>query len=189
MRIQRTLVPLLLLAVSPWKSGAAQVEELPPPAQETVEKPAEQPESESVLVTREPAVSTSSSVNWAVVGPRGRIYCAGETALVDYWQDGRRKIAALDAEDPATHATPDDDFRYFREKSTGHRWAIARYSGADGGHRVYFQEADRRGEWQLFQRGEAALEGQPGFAPPTSLFWTEAVSVDWPFADGWLYFP
>jgi len=147
--------------------AADQAEELPPPKEE-----------QSVLVNNKPDASRSQKLRgWGLVGPCGRHYCIGLTALADYQRGGQRHVVTLEAENPAEQSTLDESFVYFRETTTGHRWAIARQPSIDQRFRIYFQEADRRGVWQLFQRAQATWDQEPDGAAPV-LLWNEPICCE-----------
>ena len=137
-------------------------EELPPP----------KPEG-SVLANPELSPRSQHVKGWGLIGHSGRHYCVGATALADYVLGGQRYIITLDAEDPANHPTTAESFLYFREASTGHRWAIARYPSADQRYRVYFQAEGSPGVWQLFQRADATWESQLDKEPTFIWTWPE----------------
>ena len=161
------LVLLLGLPGLNWAAADEPVEELPPPRPEG-------PREKSVLVDPAPAPSrTATTEGWGLIGPVGRHYCIGTTAIADYVRGGQRHIVALDVEQPASDSSPDEYFLYFREAGTGHRWAIARYASADQRYRVYFQAAGRRGEWLLFQRAEVTWEARHDEVPTAVWTWPE----------------
>ena len=144
-----TLVLLLLmkLAADAETRAADQAEELPPPKEE-----------QSVLVNSKPEVSSSLKVRgWSLVGPSGRHYCVGTTALADYQQGSQRHLVSLEVERPADNSTPDENFVYFRETITGHRWAIARHPSADHAFPSLFSGG--RLSWRLatFSKGPSNL--------------------------------
>ena len=154
-----TLVLMLQIVALAGPLTAEQIEELPPPKQE-----------HSVLAG-EPAVPRSSLIPaWSVIGPSGRHYCIGAIALADYEKGSLRHLVTLEADNPGNKLTPDEHFLYYRETTTGHRWAIARQASADQSYRVYFQAADRPGRWQLFQRAHAAWDQELIELAPTLHF-------------------
>ena len=161
--MRRTLILILLvpLAAPAGTLAADQVEELPPPKQE-----------KSVLVDEVEVSSGPQVTGWALVGPSGRIYCVGATALADYQQDGQRHLAILEAEDSVNCSAPDERFLYFRETNTFHRWAVARNASIDQRYRVYFQAAESRGAWRLFQRAQAIWDEEHDEPAPV-LLWNE----------------
>jgi hypothetical protein len=162
--MRHRLVFLLLfpLAASAWADEP--LEELPPP------KP-----DQSVLVSREPAQRGYQAASWGLIGPRGRLYCAGGVALADYVQLGQRHIVTLEPESSARHTPPNENFLYFRETLAGHRWAIARYPSADQRFRVYFQSAGSSGEWQFFQWADVTWQPQQTLEPTIFWIWPEPV--------------
>lgn len=200
------LVGLGLIVPSPALADEA-IEELPPPSSERREPAGprlNQPirnlddvrddardddgdagREDSVLVNVPPAESApakgSSSAaaiaSWGLSGPLGRHYSVGNAALADYWRDGQRQLATLTVEDPASHASRDDNFLYFREDEQNHRWAIARLPSADGRYRIYFQAADERGVWRLFQRADA------NWNVPRESVLTSAPNISWPVVE------
>ena len=159
MRQTLLLLWLVRLAAPAWALATAPVEELPPPKEE-----------KSVVVKSEPTPDRSQAQGWGLIGPSGRHYSVGASALADYLHRGQRHIVTLDAENPASHSTPDENFLYFRETRTGHRWAIARYPSGDQRYRVYFQSADSPGVWQPFQRSQ--LTWEPQLDDELTVVWT-----------------
>jgi hypothetical protein len=119
----------------------------------------------------------------------------GATALADYVQGDQRHLATLEAEDSSSHTAPDENFLYFREASTGHRWALARHPGVDQRYRVYFQPADRRGTWELFQRSQLISQQQlisaqsPDDDMPVIWTWSEPGCGREPVAEAFLFVP
>ena len=167
---RRWLLTLLGLTAPAWALATDPPEDLPPPLRDT---PQETREEQSVLVNAAPASRSPSIEGFGLIGPSGRHYIAGGVALADYVRDGQRQIVQLEAEDPARRAAPDENFLYFRETRTGHRWAIARYPSPDRRYRVYFQDAVNLGVWQLFQRAAPTWEQPPGELWPTTCIWPE----------------
>jgi hypothetical protein len=133
--------------------GDEQPEELPPPKAER-----------SVLTNNPKTLTSPAEKSWELSGSRGRHYFIGGIALADYQQDGVKQLAALQAEEAAV-----DEFDYFRERGSGHRWAIARQASGDQRYRVYFQAAGRPGEWQLYHRAKATWNLERGRSAPVLL--------------------
>ena len=145
---------MLALAFPVLARATDQIEELPPPKRE-----------KSVLTKAPPARDVPPAVAWGLTWNSGRHYFAGGTGIADYVHDGQRHIASLEAEDHSGYALPDENFLYYREASSGNRWALARQAGLDRQYRVYFQAAGGGVGWQLFQRSQATWD-QPFDAPP-----------------------
>ena len=129
------------------------MEVLPPPAAKSV--------LAKEMLQGTPAEASgiaATTPGWGIYGPRVRLYCVGDVAIADYQREGRRYIVALAEEDPASHASIDPFFLYYREAVTGHRWAIGRQMRTDGTYSLYFQAANAPGDWKLFQRSRL-IEG------------------------------
>jgi hypothetical protein len=111
----------------------------------------------------EPVVGQLEHSGWGLVGSGGRHYVFGGLAVADCLRSGQRHIVALQQEEPTLLPKPDDNFLYYRELGTGHRWAIGRYPQADVTYLVYFQpqteqpaaaesQGAARPRWTLFHR-------------------------------------
>lgn len=150
----KSLTTLLIFAAGAVRAEQPTVEELPPPAAKSVL--AKEPPS---AAPAEAADSIATTPGWGVYGPLGRVYSVGDLAVVDYLREGRRHIVALTEEDPASHASIDSYYVYFREVESGHRWAIGRQMRSDGTFSLFFQAADEPGDWKLFQRSRLIEEG------------------------------
>jgi hypothetical protein len=161
--VQLTLLLLLSahLAAAIGMEEQESPEELPPPKQE-----------QSVLVKETTPAKEPQFKGFCLVGPSGRHYCLDGTALADYWRLGQRHLVKLEAESPQPSPVDEESFLYFRELNTGHRWAFARQASGDERHRVYLQTADRPGDWQLFQRAQAAWDEEREVLAPV-LLWIE----------------
>lgn len=166
---------ILMLAWPACGLGSDPVEELPPPRQQTPqETPQESPPDKSVVVSRQPATGSNSSVAaWGLIGPSGRHYCVGATAIADYVLNGQRRIVALEAEDPAGHATTAESFFYFREPESGCRWAIARQASSDQRFRVFWQAAGEAGLWRIFHRAQPTWQPESEAQPAPLVIWRE----------------
>ncbi|HUE72023.1 MAG TPA: hypothetical protein VMP01_14140 [Pirellulaceae bacterium] len=137
-------------------------------AQEPAAPPIEDPD--------EPVVGRMEHAGYGLVGSGGRHYVFGGLAVADYVRNDRRHIITLQLEEPTMMAKPDDDFLYFRELGSGHRWALGRHPLADDAYVVYFQPR-REGapnKWSLFHRARliwpeiqgTAVEGGPQESHP-----------------------
>ncbi len=185
-------------AISCWLAivsvpGLAQgpVEELPPPADSSVlvkEGPVSPPVPSNPeipikgevpsAVSEDPALAATqpmdAGMGWGLIGPTAKHYVVGSLAIADYWRDGQRQVVAMEEEDPASHAKPDPNYRYYREPSTGHRWAIARQPLADGGFSVYFQLSDKPGTWTRVQSARPTWETRFAESFVVPFVWVES---------------
>jgi hypothetical protein len=108
---------------------------------------------------------------FALWGPHGRHYFFGGLAVADYVSHGQRQIVTLQQEEPTLLPKPDENFLYYRELQSGHRWAIGRHALADGTYVLYYQPHKEAGAvattpkraWQEFQR--ARLQRSKEVAP------------------------
>jgi hypothetical protein len=123
--------------------------------------------------TAEPVVGQLEHSGWGLVGSGGRHYVFGGLAVADYVLSGQRHIVTLQQEEPSLLPKADENYLYYRELGTGHRWAIGRYPQADENYVVYFQlqreqpVADRssdtaRPKWTLFHRARLIWPEQDG---------------------------
>lgn len=86
-----------------------------------------------------PVVGGMEHFGWGLSGSKGRHYFFGGTAFADYTVDGRRYVVSMKEEDDAALLPDREQFMYYRELGTGHRWAISKHAGRDGGYAIYFQ--------------------------------------------------
>jgi hypothetical protein len=130
------------------------------------QQPAASPPEESA----EPVVGQMEHAGYGLVGSGGRHYIFGGLAVADYSRAGQQHIVTLQLEEPTTLAKPDQDFLYYRELGSGHRWAIGRHPLKDDTYAVYFQPAPTSEgavptKWSLFHRArliwEESGEGHP----------------------------
>lgn len=123
--------------------------------------------------TAEPVVGQLEHSGWGLVGSGGRHYVFGGLAVADYLRSGQRHIVTLQQEEPTLLPKPDENFLYYRELGSGHRWAIGRYPQADETYLVYFQpqpeqpaaaesQAAARPRWTLFHRARLIWPEQEG---------------------------
>lgn len=136
----------------------------------------QEPVTTSDEASAEPVVGQMEHAGYGLVGSSGRHYVFGGLAVADYVRNEKQHIVTLQLEEPTMMAKPDDDFLYFRELGSGHRWALGRHPLADDTYVVYFQS---RGEgapnkWSLFHRARliwpemqgTAVEGGPQESHP-----------------------
>ena len=107
---------------------------------------------------QEPVVGQMEHTGYGLVGSGGRHYIFGGLAMADYARGGRRHIVTLQLQEPTTLAKPDEDFLYYRELGSGHRWAIGRHPLKDDTYAVYFQPTS--------EGAAAAREVVAGIQPP-----------------------
>jgi hypothetical protein len=133
---------------------------------------AQEPASAPDETSAEPVVGQMEHSGYALVGSGGRHYVFGGLAVADYVQNEKQHMVTLQLEEPTMMAKPDDDFLYFRELGSGHRWALGRHPLADDTYAVYFQPKAKgaaASKWSLFHRArliwperqEGAAEGHP----------------------------
>lgn len=142
---------LLLLALS---AGIAQ----PPASGPAATSPATESD--------EPVVGQMEHAGFGLVGSGGRHYVFGGLAVADYSWNNQQHIVTLQQEEPTLLARPDDDFLYYRELGTGHRWALGRHPLADDTYVVYFQprEGSTASKWTLFHRARLIWPEKQGEA-------------------------
>jgi len=105
-----------------------------------------QPRNEGMLgqPAAGPVVGGMNHVGWGLHGSKGRHYFFGGTAFGDYSLDGRQRFVVSMVQEEAV-ANPDPDkYLYYRELSTGNRWAVATKVGRNGGFAIYYQDARHR---------------------------------------------
>ena len=131
---------------------------------------AQQPAASPTDKSAEPVVGQMEHAGYGLVGSGGRHYIFGGLAVADYTRGSQRHIVTLQLQEPTTLAKPDEDFLYYRELGSGHRWAIGRHPLKDDSYAVYFQparssEGAATAKWSLFHRArliwEESGEGHP----------------------------